>query len=76
MKITEQERQALEIEKKIFAMAQKQLTKKLEDNEYTLPDQQEEKEGQFDFKKKYALLTKRYEDEVIIKSEQEIWEEA
>lgn len=39
MKITEQERQALEIEKKIFAMAQKQLTKKLEDNDYTLPDQ-------------------------------------
>ena len=38
MKITAQEQQALAIEKKIYAMAQKQMGKKLEDTEYQLPD--------------------------------------
>jgi hypothetical protein len=50
-------------------MALKQMSKKLEDNDYKLPDQYDEDEGKVDFKKKYAVLTKRYEDEVILKTE-------
>jgi hypothetical protein len=35
-----------------------------------------EEEGKYDTKKKYELLTKRYEEEKFVMNEQEMWEQA
>ena len=48
--------------------------KKLEDKDYKLPEQLYEEEGKYDFKKKYEVLNKRYENEAIVVNDQDLWE--
>ena len=65
---------SLEIEKKIYELAKQQASKKLENNEYKLPDQIYDEDGKFDSKKKFEVLTSRYDDEQIVVNDQEMWE--
>lgn len=65
----------MEIEKQIFQMAKSQAVKKLDDKDYRLPEQLYEEEGKYDFKKKYELLTKRYDNEEIVVNDQDMWEQ-
>jgi len=46
----------------------------MDNNDYKLPDQIYDEDGKFDSKLKNSVLTKRYEDEIVVVNDQELWE--
>jgi pre-mRNA-splicing factor ATP-dependent RNA helicase DHX16 len=74
--LTYEERNRYEINKKILEFSKDKNRFNYKDDSYKLPDSYEDGDGRIDKKKKEAVLTNRYIEEIQVKSEQELWEES
>ena len=74
--LTKEERNRYEVNKKILAFSKDKNRFSYQDDSYKLPDSYEDSDGRIDKKKREAVLTNRYIEEVQVKSEQELWEES
>ena len=74
--LTEEEKKKIELNKKIISLARDKQRFDYKDDGYLMPDAYEDAEtGRIDKKKREGALTARYEEEDVVKSEQEQWEE-
>eukprot|EP01038_Epipyxis_sp_PR26KG_P008427 gene8427-11397_t len=73
--LTKAEKKRLEISQRILDMATDKYRFNYKDDEYHIPDGYEDNDGRVNKKKRDAVLTARYEEEVAPKTEQEQWEE-
>lgn len=72
--LTENERRLNELNNCLYELAQKRRQKVNDAAAYRMPDAYEDDDGMLRKDKKMALLTKRYEEEKVDLTEQELWE--
>jgi pre-mRNA-splicing factor ATP-dependent RNA helicase DHX16 len=75
-RLTKEEQRRLKLNQRILSMATDKQRFTYKDNGYHIPDGYEDDEGRIDKKKRESVLTKRYQEEEVTRTEQEVWEEA
>lgn len=75
-KLTAAEKRRTRMEAKLIELVEQRGDLTIEEKGYQVPEGFINDDGKIDKDKKFAVLTKRYEDETRQKSEQERWEEA
>ena len=75
VQLSKEEQQRRDVQKQILSMAQDRHRFSYKDDGYNMPQSYEDESGRLDRSKREAVLTQRYVDETVPKSEQEAWEE-
>lgn len=75
IKLSKEEIKRRELNKRILDLAKDRERFTYKDDGYQMPDTYEDERGRVDKEKRESVLTARYQEDEIVKSEQETWEE-